>query len=286
MSSEPSFGKPIALYRTSPSVFVVSITGKRCELACPHCEGRYLEGMFPATMPPDLMRSFVKAKSEGATTLLVSGGFTRKGRLPVDGMISAIRGGKERTGLLVEVHSGVVDNSTIEGLAAAGIDALLLDVIGDDRTIREYLGGKWDVAEYRRTLYFAKGKIPTVAPHVLIGVERGKVAGERNAIDLISLSNADACAILVLISDPPMDLASVKEVMAYARASFKQHLTLGCMRGKGSERMEYEKFAVDLGYDGIANPSPGIKEYAASKGRGAIEVSGCCIFSPHRKDQP
>lgn len=285
MSNEPAFGKPIVLYRTSPSVFVVSITGKRCELACPHCEGRYLEGMFPATMPPDLIRAFVKAKSEGATTLLVSGGFTRRGRLPVDGMISAIKGGKERTGLIVEVHSGILDNSTIEGLALAGVDALLLDVIGDDRTIREYLGGNWGVTEYRRILNFARGKIATVAPHVLVGIERGKLAGERNAIDLISSSNAEACAILVLISDPPMDPVEVKGVMAYARASFKRHLTLGCMRGKGSERAEYEKIAVDLGYDGIANPSPGIKEYAASKGRRVIEASGCCIFSPLGKDQ-
>lgn len=273
-------GKPIALYRTSPSVFVASITGKRCDLACPHCEGKYLEGMFPATMPPDLYRAFLKAKSEGASTLLVSGGFTRKGRLPVEGMINAIKDGKERTGLKVEVHSGVVEDATIERLANAGVDALLLDVIGSERTIRDYLGGKWSTDDYRRVLNAAKGKFPTVAPHVLIGAERGKISGERDAVDLVASSGAKACAMLVLISDPPMNSSGVREIMEYARAKFQHHLTLGCMRGKGLERMEYEKCAVDLGFDGIANPSPGIDVYAASKGRAVIKADGCCVFKP------
>jgi len=272
-------GKQIIFYMPSPSVFAISITGKRCELACPHCDGKYLEGMVPATMPPDVIRAFDQAKKQGAKCVLVSGGFNRKGRLPIERVINAIKEGKARTGLIVEVHSGVVDNATILALGQAGVDALLLDVIGDEVTIREYLGGNWSVEDYRRVLNFAKGVIPTVAPHVLIGVDSGSVRGEYKAIDLISESDVSSCALLVLVNGKTLDPAEVEKVMKYAREKLLGvHLTLGCMRGKGAERLLYEKMAINLSFDGIANPSKEATDYAFQMGLQARTETGCCIF--------
>jgi len=279
--SAPETGKPITFYAPSPAVFIISITGKRCELGCPHCDGKYLDGMVPATMPPDVIRAFDRAKSEGAKCVLISGGFTRRGRLPIEGMINVIKEGKSRTGLRVEVHSGVIDDATIKALGQAGVDALLLDVIGDDETIAEYLGGRWSVADYSRVLKAAKGLIPTIAPHVLIGVDQGTVRGEFRAIDLIAAADINSCALLVLMDNKVPDPKDVEKVIGYARKKLpKVHLTLGCMRGRGNERLLYERMAVDLNLNGIANPSKDTVDYAALKGRHIIIESGCCIFCP------
>jgi len=272
--------RSITFYRPSPAVFPVSITGGRCELNCPHCEGRYLEQMERASMPPDVIRAFDKAKAGGATCILISGGFTRRGRLPVEGMINVIREGKERTGLRVEVHSGIIEDATIDALAKAGVDALLIDVIGDDQTIAEYLGGRWSVADYRRSLASARASsIPVLAPHVLIGIDMGRVRGEYSAIDIIAEANPDACAMLVLTDAAAPDEAEVEKVLEYARDKLKCHLTLGCMRGRGVERSKYEKMAVNIGYDGIANPSPETEQLVTAAGIEIIWKDGCCIFA-------
>ncbi|MDD1775730.1 MAG: radical SAM protein [Candidatus Methanomethylicus sp.] len=273
--------KKVIFYVPSPAVFPISITGKRCELGCPHCDGKFLESMNPATMPPDVIRAFDTAKAGGAKCVLISGGFSRKGKLPIEGMISAIREGKARTGLKVEVHSGVVEDSTIKALGQAGVDALLLDVIGDDITISEYLGGRWSVADYRKVLKSAKEVIPVIAAHVLIGIDRGKIRGEYNAIDIISEANVDSCALLVLIDEVVPDPMEVERLMTYAREKLTNlHLTLGCMRGKGSNRQLYEIMAIDIGLDGIANPSRETVEYALAKKRQIINENGCCFFCP------
>jgi len=272
--------RSITFYRPSPAVFPVSITGGRCELNCPHCEGRYLEQMERATMPPDVIRAFDKAKASGASCVLISGGFTRRGRLPVEGMINVIREGKARTSLRVEVHAGLVEDSTIGALASAGIDAMLIDVIGDDQTIREYLGGRWSAADYRRALTSIRASsIPVLAPHVLIGVDGGRVRGEFSAVDMIVEARPDACAMLILTDAPTApDAGEVEKVLEYAREKLECHLTLGCMRGRGVDRSKYEMMAVNLGYDGIANPSPEIEKAVASAGIGAAWKDGCCIF--------
>jgi len=276
----PRVSRSIKFYRPSPAVFAVSITGGRCELNCPHCEGRYLESMERATMPPDVIRAFDKAKSEGASCVLISGGFTRRGRLPVDGMVDAIREGKERTGLKVEVHSGVIEDATISALARAGVDAILIDVIGDDLTIREYLGGRWSVADYRRAMASARASsMRLLAPHVLIGVDRGKIRGEHHAVDIISEARPDSCAMLVLTDGASApDEAEAEKVMEYARDRLDCHLTLGCMHGRGAERQKYERIAVNLGYDGIANPSQETERAAVAAGIEVVWKDGCCVF--------
>ena len=274
-------GKRIIFYTPSPSVFAISITGKRCELGCPHCDGKYLEGMVPATMPPDVIRAFDQAKKEGAKCVLISGGFTRKGRLPVEGMVNVIKEGKARTGLRVEIHSGVIDDPTILALGKAGVDALLLDVIGDDETIAEYLGGRWSVADYRRVLKTAKGIIPILAPHVLIGVDNGTIRGEHSAVDLIASAGVNSCALLVLMNGKTPESKEVGKVMDYARNKLHGvHLTLGCMRSKGNERLLHEKMAIDLGFDGIVNPSKEAVGYAVASGQQVVFEPGCCIFCP------
>lgn len=270
----------IFFYRPSPAVVPVSITGARCELDCPHCRGRYLSGMAKASMPTDLIRAFIAARKSGAKRLLITGGFTRSGRLPVENMISAIEEGKRRTGIKVSMHGGLLGKGTMEMVSKAGVDALLLDIIGSQHAVTCYLGGGWSLKDYEDALSNAKTCFPLLAPHVLIGIEEGRVIGEYRAIDMIAEANPGACAILVLTDGEMPDSAEVQKVMGYARERLKFHLTLGCMRGRGKPRLLYERMAVDLGFDGIANPSQESLDYAKGAGLEVFFVEDCCVHKP------
>lgn len=270
----------IIFYRPSPAVVPVSITGARCELDCPHCRGRYLSGMVKASMPTDLIRAFIAAGRRGARRVLITGGFTRSGRLPVESMISAIEEGKRRTGMMVSMHGGLLDARVMERAAKAGVDTMLLDVIGSQHTVTCYLGGDWSLKDYEAALSNAGSRFQLLAPHVLIGIEHGKVFGEYSAVDMISESNPGACAILVITNGETPDSADVSRVMKYARERLKSHLTLGCMRGRGNARLMYEKMAVDLGFNGIANPSQETLGYARGAGLEFVCVDDCCVHMP------
>lgn len=266
-------------FRPSPSVYCVSITGSFCELQCGHCGGKYLSGMPSAQTHEALLHVFERAKDEGARSILVSGGFTLDGKLPISGFIEAIMEGKRRTGLKVEVHTGVLSELEIKELAGAGVDVLLLDVIGDQETITDYMGGTWSVGDYERMLKNAKTWIPIVAPHILIGVSNGTIKGEFNAVDMVSEGNVDSLVLLTLMGEyGTPSLGEIGRVMQYARSKISVDLTLGCMRSRGKERLALEKLAVDLGFDGIANPTKEALDYARSKGVSVLEVGECCAF--------
>jgi len=273
----------IYCYRPSPAVYSISITGSSCELQCGHCSGRYLSDMKTAKTPAGLLEGFESAKKAGARCVLVSGGFTREGKLPIGGFVDALREGRRRTGMRIEIHSGILNEGELKELGEAGVDALLLDVIGDQETITDYMGGSWKVEDYRRILKETKALLPnvTISPHILIGVSNGMIKGEFNAIDMVAEGKVDSLIICTLMDEygtPSME--EIQKVMRYARKAISVHLTLGCMRSRGKERLSVEKLAVNLGFDGIANPTREVMDYARSIGMQVVEVEECCAFLP------
>lgn len=241
--------------------------------------GKYLTGMRAAVTPDGVVGAFLEARGHGAEAVLISGGFTRRGSLPMGKLLAAVRKGKVMTGLAVQIHPGITDEAGAKELGAAGVDAALLDVVGDDSTIRR-LGGDWGVDDYARTLRLLQTNVPLVAPHVLIGVG-GSVEGEYRAIDLIASAGVGAAAMLTLVDGGP-SLGDISAVMEYARGKIDAHLSLGCMRARGRMRLMIEKFAVDYGYDGVANPLRATVEYTQAQGVRGVPLRGCCIFSPEK----
>jgi hypothetical protein len=273
--------RKIICYRPAEAVYSISITGRFCELQCGHCSGRYLSEMKAGTDPESLVEAMLKAKEVKAKCILISGGFTKDGRLPIAGFVDALREGKRRTGLTLEVHSGILPDNELDGLADAGVDALLIDVIGDQETITDYMGGSWKVEDYQRILKSAKDKIPIIAPHILIGVSNGVIKGEFHAIDMVANGKVDSLAMLTLMDQYGTPrIEEVERVMRYARDKVRVKLTLGCMRSRGKERLALEKLAIDMGYDGIANPTDEAMDYARSKGVEPVLRKDCCVFAP------
>ncbi|MEM1573651.1 MAG: radical SAM protein [Candidatus Methanomethylicaceae archaeon] len=257
-----------------PKVYSISITGDKCSLMCEHCKGVFLKNMKYAFTINEILRAFQNAKNKGMKFVLISGGFDKYGKLPISNFLNIIKKAKEETGLIVEIHLGLYKNLE----EVKGIDAILLDVIGSQDTIKNYIKGEWNVEDYEFVMKEAKKFIPLVAAHILIGVDNGKIKGEYNAIDMAIRANVDALSILTLINGG-CKIEDIKNVMKYARDNYNGHLTLGCMRTKGSMRLIIEKIAIDYGYNGIANPSNESIIYAKNLGLEVKEVLACCAFT-------
>jgi uncharacterized radical SAM superfamily protein len=252
-------------FRSSPNAFPsISITGSFCTLKCLHCNGKVLETMHPALTPKELFDLCAKLKADGAVGCLISGGCLPNGSIPINGFVNAIAKIKEKLGLTVVTHTGVIDLSTARRLKEAGVDATLIDIIGSDETIREIYHLDVSVDDYERSLKaFYESEIPFV-PHVLVGLHYGELRGELKALKMISRYSPSAMITIAFmpIRGTPMEKVSPPEpedivrVLASARLLMPETpLVLGCMRPKGEHRKITDKLAVGAGVDAIAFPA-------------------------------
>jgi uncharacterized radical SAM superfamily protein len=176
----------------SPRFVDVSITGKNCELMCDHCASKILWHMIPATTPEELKRVGEELKAKGIEGILISGGSNKDGVVELYPFFEAIEYLKRELGLITTCHVGLVDKKLAKGLKEAGVDAVLMDVIGDDRTIAEvYKLPHKSVKDYEESLALLKEYNHKIVPHVIIGLHYGKVLGEYRAIDVISKFDPD-----------------------------------------------------------------------------------------------
>ena len=251
-------------FRSHPNAFPsISITGSSCALKCKHCNGKVLDTMLPALTPEELLDVCTKLKKDGAAGCLISGGCLPDGSVPIGKFVDAIVQIKEKLGLTVITHTGVVDFSTAKRLKAAGVDAALIDIIGSDETIREVYRLDVSVEDYDRSLSaFHEAGIPFV-PHVLTGLHYGELRGELEALKTISKYSPSAVIIIAFmpIRGTPMEKVvpsepeDIARILVSARLLMPETpLALGCMRPKGEHRITTDLLAVKAGADAIAFP--------------------------------
>lgn len=130
----------------------VSVTGTACALQCDHCKTKVLEGMITFSPRRGLYETARELAGRGTDGLLLSGGSTRTGEVPFRPYFDDMRRIKEELGLKLVAHSGVVSPELAAGLAEAGVDGLMLDVIGADETIREVYHLDLGAADFERSL--------------------------------------------------------------------------------------------------------------------------------------
>ena len=263
----------------------ISITGNSCALNCKHCSGKVLETMHPALTPQELFEVGVKLKKNGAKGVLVSGGCLPNGSVPLDDFMPVLGRFKSELGLTVFVHTGIIKKETAVSLNTAGVDAALIDVIGSAETIAKIYNLKVTVQNYADSLQALQEADLTVVPHVIVGLNEGKLDGELQALQMIQKNKPAALAIIafmpihgtVMAETPPPHPADIAKVAALARQMFPQTpLVLGCMRPKGKYRGETDVLALKAGVDAIAFPSEAAVEYAKSKGYRTLFSSYCC----------
>ena len=290
-ASWQSFGKQITF--CVPGMFhldgvsarhqAISITGDRCALQCDHCRARILSSMFPATTPGLLVEQCLKLSAHGVSGVLVSGGCDSEGRLPWKRFASAIRELKDRTGLFVSVHSGLVDDETAQALRGAGVDQALIDVIGDDETFREVCHIECGVSRIAASLEALCKAGISVVPHIVCGLHFGEIRGERKALERIcsfDLKQVVICSLMRIPGTPAWDwpmpeAGAVADFVAEARIALPAaSLSLGCARQRGNRRLEI--LAIDAGVNRMALPSEEAIEHARKCGLEIRYQATCC----------
>ena len=271
---------------SSPQHFpTISVTGNGCALKCKHCGGKVLETMYPATTPEKLLALCKKLKDKGALGCLISGGCLPDGSVPLNNFVNVIRKVKEELGLTVFVHTGIIDFSAAKRLKDAGVDAALIDIIGSDETIKEIYNLDITIEDYENSLKaLNNAEIPFV-PHVIVGLHYGRLKGELQALKIIRKYKPSAIVVIAFmpihgtamakVTPPkPCDIA---KVLIIARLMFpKKPLVLGCMRPKGSHRIETDVLAIKAGVDAIAFPSEEAIKFAENQGYSISFSSFCC----------
>ncbi|MEM2026622.1 MAG: radical SAM protein [Candidatus Bathyarchaeia archaeon] len=273
-------------FRSSLTVFPsISITGSFCSLNCDHCGGKILRTMIPATTPSRLIEVCSDLKRNGAIGCLISGGCLPDGSVPVERFIGAISEVKRRLGLTIVMHTGLISFETAQRLKEAGVDAVSIDIVGSEETVREVYHLNVSLDKYAEALEALKRSGVPFTPHVLVGLHYGEVRGELKAIEMVSKYEPSALIIIVFfpirgtrmesVSPPPPE--AVIEIILRARFLMPNvPIVLGCARPKGAHRSITDVLAVESGINAIAFPSVEAIERAESLGLEIRFLQTCC----------
>jgi hypothetical protein len=286
-------GNKLVIY--SPGMFVVhgvrgkyraiSITGDRCELSCEHCKGALLKTMPSATTPQALEKAAILAQSRGDKGILITGGCDSMGALPWPDFLDSIRWIKDNSDLMVTVHAGQVKERTALGLKAAGVDQALVDIIGDEDTARNVYHLPQGVSSVSKSLdaLFSAGL--EVAPHIVCGLNYGKMSGEYQALE--TLARYPFCRYIVVVLTPnratpmgsvnPPSPEDVALFIAEARVRLPEmEASLGCARPRGRYGATLDTLAVLGGVNSIALASDMSQNKALSMGLNIEYRDTCC----------
>ena len=282
-------------FRNNPDRFVaISLTGRACALRCEHCQGQLLESMYPAPTPQALRDLADELVARGCQGVLLSGGADRQGQVPLDGHLEAIAYLKAR-GLKVIVHTGLVDKATARGLKTAGVDQVLVDVIGDEETIRQVYHLDKRPQDYAVTLSVLKEAGLAIAPHIVVGLHFGHIRGELTALEMITAADPEVIILVVLNPLPGTPMArfpapsaeAVSRLAAVTRIlNPERPISLGCARPPGPTKARTERLSIAAGINALAYPSETSIDYACSLSLKVEWAEMCCSLCNHPGGNP
>lgn len=262
----------------------ISVTGSACALHCEHCGTKVLDGMLTARTPEKLTEIGAALVESGADGVLVSGGCLDDGSVPLDKFLADISDLK-RKGLKVLVHTGLVRREVAHGLKMAGVDQILLDIIGSDETIRDVYHLNRTTQAYRDALRILREEGLAAVPHVVVGLHFGQILGEWEALRMIQEEGAAQLVLVVLQPLPGTGMANIEavdgnevgRVLAAARIMMPDiPISLGCAKPSGPQKRVMERWAVDIGVQSIAYPLPDTIRHAEQIGLQVRFHEQCC----------
>jgi lipoyl synthase len=266
----------------------LSVTGTECALQCDHCATKVLEGMIPVSRKIDIFETARDLKAQGAEGVLVSGGSTKTGEVPLFQHLAGMRRIRDELGLKVIVHSGVVTPELAKGLAEAEVDGVMLDIIGDDETIRQVYHLDRTAADFERSIELLAAQGMMIIPHIVVGLHYGQLKGEWAALEMIQRYPVSTLILVVLtplvgtrmghLQPPPVE--EVTDFFALSRERLPDTpVNLGCGRPMGAMKVALDKAAIDHGLNGIAYPAEGIIEYSRDSGLEPHFYEYCCSLT-------
>lgn len=265
----------------------LSVTGKACACNCTHCQGKLLETMIPASTPEEMCRQVERLADMGCRGILVSGGADAMGEVPLRPFVKALKHASE-LGLRVLVHSGVISRETAFELRSADVDQVLLDVIGDEDTIREVYHLDRKPQDYLEAMLNCREAGLNIAPHLVIGLHYGTIRGELNALEMIRQADPQALVLVILSpmkgtamagTEPPAIDEAARLIGTARILNPYIPLTLGCARPPGNYKRIMEKLAVDCGINAIAYPDEETVLHARERELTTCFSEECCSLA-------
>lgn len=264
----------------------ISVTGNHCDLRCGHCQGKLLESMIAAEDPETFFQVADRLRLAGAHGILVSGGANQNGEVPLKKFIPSIKVLKEKDPQFkVIVHTGLIRREIAEELKDAGVDQILLDIIGDDDTIHEVYHLNKRVEDYEETLWMLKEVGHRLAPHIIIGHHFGEIKGEWRALEMVTRVGVDTIVLVIFKALHPSGKNHFKvpkpeetsRISAIARI-LNPHIPLrmGCIRPAHPWKGAMEKGFLLSGVNTIAYPLQGTIDYAKKIGLETKFIEMCC----------
>lgn len=271
--------KTYKIYYPSPKFPAISLSGNFCRLKCRHCDATYLGGMRPAETPEMLLEVCRTLKRGGANGVLLSGGSDEEGRLlNLATMTETLHQAKRETGLLFNIHPGLLDAATTRDLAVdfASLEipseALIHDVFGLTATTEDYLD----------TYRYLQGAGIEVIPHVNV------FTGDEDTV-LDGLSTPPRVLVIIVFSPTPCtplarEHAPSPDVIGALVARIKKRfpateLALGCMRPRQrTHREATELAAIEAGITRLAMPSRSTLRHFAGAGHTLRTFDACCAL--------
>ena len=262
-----------------------SVTGGACALDCDHCQAKILEPMIPANNPETLDR---KVRDlillQDLQGFLLSGGSNRRNEINYDRFMPVVSQLKKDFPFLkVAIHTALLDQARAKRMEDAGIDTVMMDVIGAQDTIRDVYHLDRSVDDFEATLAALCSTNMEVVPHIVIGLHYGRILGEANALDIVSRHPVHSLVLVVVMPfyargtfETP-STTDIGEMFLEARMRLGgRPVLLGCARPAGLHRRTTDAYAVMAGLDGIAFPADGAVAVARAIGRPFTQQHACC----------
>jgi uncharacterized radical SAM superfamily protein len=263
-----------------------SITAGACGLNCDHCQKKILEPMIPATNP-DMLNQKVRhlIETQGLNGFLLSGGSNKKNEISYGRYMPIVEKLKnDYPNLRIAIHSALLDERRAKEMESAGVDTVMMDVIGAEETINKVYKLERPVEDFETTLAALCATTMEVTPHIVIGLHYGRILGEENAFDIVSRYDITALVLVVImpfyarpgtfVTPQTSDVGRIF-LAARERLPDKQVL-LGCARPPGMHKRVTDAYAIMAGLDGIAFPADGAVSVAHTIGRPFEQAHSCC----------
>ncbi len=224
----------------------ISITGKDCSLQCEHCHGYLLHDMFSCKTPEALKVKLKEFEEKGMEGALITGGCDIQGRLPWSEFLPYLK--DFQTSLFLSAHSGLnISMDTAALMKETVISQALIDVIGDEETCRDiYRVQDFNIIKESLSNLYNYG--PRVIPHVIVGINRGRISGEYKALEMITKFDTSFVVLVVLMPKilkvAPVEIEEVVKVFRFAKKKFKK-VALGCARPRGQYRFQLEERLIE-----------------------------------------
>jgi uncharacterized radical SAM superfamily protein len=259
------FGNVLKIYIPTNRFPAISITGSECALECEHCDKKYLKGMKPILTNKALEQFLMDLSNKNGVGALISGGSLVDGSVPLITFLDTIKKVKSETNLIINTHTGLLNEETAQKLADANVDIISFDINMDQEVVRNIYHLDIEISEYKRAIELLKKYKLNIVPHFCIGLNYGKLNKELETIKFIKESKIEPSLIVIIVLIPPKDskikfklpkLDDIAKIIAITRFAFpRTEISLGCMRPRGKIKAEIEKVAIKAGITRIEIPS-------------------------------